>query len=223
MGSLNHLYRYRCLFGRQVLPNGLQSFFPQEVEFHWLSIILSDTNNKNKSIISLIETAVANWRGLLTSAALFSSFIPANKCLLITSQPSAAFPLLKLEVGRLGSPRSKIWPPPFHEFVFHVSLWELPELPGFAMTLPGWGFQAQLSCLGPAHAGSMGPGSGRGWAGMGGLQTGHVSASSLLGCQREGGADNPVWKGQSTVPHLCGSESGKGRTTFSKPGKNRRR
>lgn len=77
---------------------------------------------------------------------------------------------------------------PFHElkFVFHVSLWELPELSGFVMTLLGWGFQAQRSCPGPARPGSMEPGSGLGWAGMGTLQTGRASVSSLLGCPREG-------------------------------------
>lgn len=76
----------------------------------------------------------------------------------------------------------------FHElkFVFHVSLWELPELPAFVMTLLGWGFQAWRSCPGPARPGSMEPGSGLGRAGMGSLQTGRASMSSLLGCPREG-------------------------------------
>lgn len=81
-----------------------------------------------------------------------------------------------------------IQPCPFHElkFVFHVSLWELPGLPGFVMTLPGWGFQARRSCPGPARPGSMEPGSGLSRTGMGSLQTGRASASSLLGCLREG-------------------------------------
>lgn len=132
---------------------------------------------------------------------------------------SATFPLLKLKLGRLGSPRSKIQPPPFHEFVFHVSLWELPELSGFVTTLPGWGFQAQLSCPGPAHAGSMGPGSGRGWAGMGGLQTGHASVSSLLGCQREGELITRYGKGRVLCPTFVGLNQEKGELHFPSPEK----
>lgn len=89
-------------------------------------------------------------------------------------------------VGRLRN-RSVIPSRPFHElkFVFHVSLWELPKLPGFVMTLPGWGFQTQQA-PGPARPGSTEPESSLGQAGMGRLQTGRASMSSLLGCPREG-------------------------------------
>jgi len=133
-----------------------------------------------------------NLKSWLTSAALFSSFIPADKCPLITN--CSLYNLSSLRVGEVraavGKLRSRavIQPHPFHElkFVFHVSLWELPELPGFVMTLPGWGFQAQRSCPGPAHPSSMEPGSSLGQAGMGSLQTGRGSTSSLLGCPREG-------------------------------------
>lgn len=116
---------------------------------------------------------------------------------------------VRAEVGRLRS-RAVIQPQPFHElkFVFHVSLWELP---GFVMTLPGWGFQARRSCPGPTRPGSMEPGSGLGWAGMGSLQTGCASASSLLGCPREGQLITPHGNCGSLRPTFVGrAESGKG-------------
>lgn len=92
-----------------------------------------------------------------------------------------------MKVGRLRN-RTVIPSRAFHElkFVFHVSLWELPKLPGFVMTLPGWGFQARQSCPGPARPGSTDPESSLGQAGMGSPQTGRASMSSLLGCPREG-------------------------------------
>lgn len=123
---------------------------------------------------------------------MFSLFISAEKSPVITKCDFCCLSSLKAgkvraKVGRLRN-RTVIPSRPFHElkFVFHVSLWELPKLPGFVMTLPGWGFQARQSCPGPARPGSTEPESGLGQAGMGSLQTGHASMSSLLGCPREG-------------------------------------
>lgn len=64
----------------------------------------------------------------------------------------------------------------------------------------------------------------RPWLGRDGRPSNRTRLCVLpSGVPEGGGADNPVWKGQSAVPHLCGTESGKGQTTFSEPGKNRRR
>lgn len=161
----------------------------------------------------------------MTSAALFSLFIPADKCPLITNCNFCCLSTLETgeiiaEVGRLGS-RAVIQLCPFHElqFVFHVSLWELPKLPGFVMTLPGWGFQAWQSCPGPACPSSMEPGSSLGQAGMGGLQTGRVSVSSLLGCPREGQLIIPHGNYRSLRPTFVGLNQEKGEIYFPSPGK----
>lgn len=109
----------------------------------------------------------------------------------------------------------------FHElkFVFHVSLWELPKLPRFAMTLLGWGFQAWQSCPDPARPGSTEPESGLGQAGMGSLQTGACLCVLPSGVPEGGVPDNPIWKLWVPAPHLCRTESGKGELHFPSPEK----
>lgn len=153
----------------------------------------------------------------LTTSALFSLFISAEKSPLITNCNFCRLSSLKAgkvraKVGRLRN-RLVILSRPFHKpkFVFHVSLWELPKLPGFVMTLLGWGFQAWQSCPCP---GSTEPESGLGQAGMGSLQTGRASMSSLLGSPREGYLITPYGNCGSLHPTFVGLNQEKVNYTF---------